>query len=138
LDVWNDARVVQIRAGYLLVVSPQYAQSTVRNHFPCSMGFMASVLWVDKAENNANNVVYHIADHPLDLTWLFWTKLCEKLSLERSFGYAEEAVQRGADRGGASSDRSVAVAGQGNACGLPGSRNFAAELLSLAQGIWRT
>jgi hypothetical protein len=35
-----------------------------------------------------------------DLTWLFWTKLCEKLSLERSFGYAEEAVQRGADRGG--------------------------------------
>jgi hypothetical protein len=50
--------------------------------------------------------------------------------LERSFGYAEEAVQRGADRGGASSDRSVDVAGQGNACGLPGSRNFAAELLS--------
>jgi hypothetical protein len=29
-----------------------------------------------------------------DLTWLFWTKLCEKLSLERSFGYAEEEVQR--------------------------------------------
>jgi hypothetical protein len=28
------------------------------------------------------------------LTWLFWTKLCEKLSLERSFGYAEEEVQR--------------------------------------------
>ena len=27
-----------------------------------------------------------------DLTWLFWTKLCEKLSLERSFGYAEEEV----------------------------------------------
>ena len=27
-----------------------------------------------------------------DLTWLFWTKLCERLSLERSFGYAEEAV----------------------------------------------
>jgi hypothetical protein len=22
-------------------------------------------LWIDKAENNANNVVYHIADHPL-------------------------------------------------------------------------
>ena len=22
-------------------------------------------LWVDKAENKANNVVYHIADHPL-------------------------------------------------------------------------
>jgi hypothetical protein len=31
---------------------------------------------------------------PTDLTWLFWTKLCEKLSLERSFGYAEEEVQR--------------------------------------------
>ena len=29
--------------------------------------------------------------HQTDLTWLFWTKLCEKLSLERSFGYAEEA-----------------------------------------------
>jgi hypothetical protein len=28
----------------------------------------------------------------IDLTWLFWTKLCEKLSLERSFGYAEEEV----------------------------------------------
>jgi len=27
-----------------------------------------------------------------DLTGLFWTKLCEKLSLERSFGYAEEEV----------------------------------------------
>ena len=33
----------------------------------------------------------------IDLTWLFWTKLCEKLSLERSFGDAEEEVQRGAD-----------------------------------------
>ena len=32
--------------------------------------------------------------------------------MERSFGYAEEAVQRGADRGGASSDRSVDVAGK--------------------------
>ena len=32
--------------------------------------------------------------HIDDLTWLFWTKLCEKLSLERSFGYAEEEVQR--------------------------------------------
>jgi hypothetical protein len=39
-----------------------------------------------------------------DLTGLFWTKLCEKLSLERSFGYAEEEIQRGANRGGASSD----------------------------------
>ncbi len=26
-----------------------------------------------------------------DLTWLFWTKRCEKLSLERNFGHAEEA-----------------------------------------------
>ena len=24
-------------------------------------------LWVDKAENKANNVVYHIADHPLTM-----------------------------------------------------------------------
>jgi hypothetical protein len=39
----------------------------------------------------------HHAPHTItvgDLTWLFWTKLCEKLSLERSFGYAEEEVQR--------------------------------------------
>jgi hypothetical protein len=27
-----------------------------------------------------------------DLTGLFWTKQCENMSLERSFGYAEEAV----------------------------------------------
>jgi hypothetical protein len=27
-----------------------------------------------------------------DLTGLFWTKQCEKLSLERSFGYAEEEI----------------------------------------------
>ena len=39
-----------------------------------------------------------------DLTGLFWTKLCEKLSLERNFSYAEEEVQRGADRGAAPSD----------------------------------
>jgi hypothetical protein len=37
------------------------------------------------------NVLFCLAG---DLTWLFWTKLCEKLSLERSFGYAEEEVQR--------------------------------------------
>lgn len=29
-----------------------------------------------------------------DLTGLFWTKQCENMSLERSFGYAEEEVQR--------------------------------------------
>lgn len=39
-----------------------------------------------------------------DLTWVFWTKLCEKVSLERSFGDAEEEVQRGADRGAAAPD----------------------------------
>ena len=27
-----------------------------------------------------------------DLTGLFWTKQCENMSLERSLGYAEEAV----------------------------------------------
>ena len=27
-----------------------------------------------------------------DLTGLFWTKHCENMSLERSFGYAEEEV----------------------------------------------
>jgi hypothetical protein len=39
-----------------------------------------------------------------DLTWLFWTKRCEKISLERSLGHAEEAVQRGADCDAASPD----------------------------------
>jgi hypothetical protein len=28
----------------------------------------------------------------LDLTGLFWTKRCEKMSLERSLGHAEEEV----------------------------------------------
>jgi hypothetical protein len=46
-----------------------------------------------------------------DPTGLFWTKLCEKVSLERSFGHAEEEVQGGADRGAAAPDRSVDVAG---------------------------
>ena len=39
-----------------------------------------------------------------DLTWLFWTKRCEKMSLERSLGHAEEEVQRGADCDAASPD----------------------------------
>src|ERR1700730_10122584 len=43
-------------------------------------------------------------------TGLFWTKLCEKMGLERSLGYAEEEVQRGADRGGASLDSRRPVA----------------------------
>jgi hypothetical protein len=30
-----------------------------------------------------------------DLTGLFWTKQCENMSLERSFGYAEEEVSFG-------------------------------------------
>jgi hypothetical protein len=39
-----------------------------------------------------------------DLTWLFWTKRCERMSLERSLGHAEEEVQRGAGCDAASSD----------------------------------
>ena len=39
-----------------------------------------------------------------DLPGLFWTKLCEKMSLERSFGHAEEEVQRRADCGAAAPD----------------------------------
>jgi outer membrane murein-binding lipoprotein Lpp len=50
-------------------------------------------------------------DGEFDLLGLFWTKQCEKLSLERSPGYAEEAVQCGTDRGGAPPDRSIDVAG---------------------------
>src|SRR5277367_1517044 len=73
----------------------------------------------------------------VDLTGLFWTKLCEKLSLERSFGDAEEEVQRGADCDAASSDRSVDVTRESGAGGMPGGRDFAAELLSLAEGIRR-
>jgi hypothetical protein len=49
------------------------------------------------------NFQQRLTERP-DLTGLFWTKLCEKLSLERSFGDAEEEVQRGADRCAASSD----------------------------------
>src|SRR5271154_740145 len=64
----------------------------------------------------------------VDLTGLFWTKLCEKLSLERSFGDAEEEVQRGADCDAASSDRSLDVTRQSDASGMPGGRDFAAEL----------
>jgi hypothetical protein len=50
-----------------------------------------------------------------DLPGLFWTKLCEKLSLERSFGDAEEEIQGRADRGATAPDRSVDVAGQSGA-----------------------
>jgi hypothetical protein len=59
------------------------------------------------------------------------------MSLERSFGYAEEEVQRGADCGGASPNRGIDVAGQSCASSVPGSWNFAAKLLSLAEGIRR-
>ena len=43
-------------------------------------------------------------DRQADLTGLFWTKLCEKVSLERSFGHAEEEVQCGADYCAAASE----------------------------------
>jgi hypothetical protein len=62
-------------------------------------------------DTGRENVVVIFRRSSADLTGLFWTKLCEKLSLERSFGDAEEEVQRGADRGAAPSDRSVDVAG---------------------------
>jgi hypothetical protein len=38
-----------------------------------------------------------------DLTWLFWTKRCERIAWKGA-GYAEAEVQRGADRDGASPD----------------------------------
>ena len=28
----------------------------------------------------------------IDLTWLFWTKRCERIAWQRSFGHAEEEV----------------------------------------------
>jgi GNAT superfamily N-acetyltransferase len=40
----------------------------------------------------------------VDLTGLFWTKRCEKMSLERSLGHAEEKVRCGADCDAASPD----------------------------------
>jgi hypothetical protein len=43
-------------------------------------------------------LVQNIRQVSHDLPRLFWTKLCEKMSLERSVGHAEEEVQRGADR----------------------------------------
>jgi hypothetical protein len=61
--------------------------------------------------------------------------LCEKLSLERSFCDIKEKVQPRADRGAAAPGRSVDAAGKTGS--LPGSRNFAAELLSLAKRIRR-
>jgi len=72
-----------------------------------------------------------------DLTGLFWTKLCEKMSFESSFGDAEEEVQGRADRCAAASDRSVDVAGEGDADDVLRIRHFAAELLSLVKGIRR-
>jgi hypothetical protein len=38
-----------------------------------------------------------------DLTWLFWTKRCEKIAWKGA-SHAEEEVQRGADCDVASSD----------------------------------
>jgi hypothetical protein len=70
-----------------------------------------------------------------DLAGLFWTKLCEKMSLERSFGDAKEEIQGRADCGAAASDRGVDVAGKG---GVLRRRHFPAELLSLVKGIRRT
>ena len=49
--------------------------------------------FLDEAKSERILYSEHFEDGT-DLTWLFWTKLCEKLSLERSFGYAEEEVQR--------------------------------------------
>jgi hypothetical protein len=48
-------------------------------------------------------------------------------------GFAEEEIQRGANRGGAPSDRSVDVAGQSGAGSVSGSRDFAAELLPVTK-----
>ena len=66
---------------------------------------------VSDNQNSRDTRSYVARSSANDLTCLFWTKLCEKLSLERSFGYGEEEVQRGADRGGTASDRSVDVSG---------------------------
>src|ERR1019366_8917184 len=65
---------------------------------------------------------------PLDLTGLFWTKRCEKMSLERSFSHAEEEVYRRADRDASSSGCSVYGARQICSRGLPSCRDIAAEL----------
>lgn len=67
-----------------------------------------------------------------DLTWLFWTKLCEKVSSERSFGHAEKEVQR--EQIIVLLRQIEVLMSQGKGA-LPGSRDFAAELLSLAEGI---
>ncbi len=46
---------------------------------------------------------YDLLLTPTDLTWLFWTKRCARIAWKGA-GHAEEEVQRGADRDGASPD----------------------------------
>ena len=61
-------------------------------------------IWLRSVSESAGSSCCRSSSSTDDLTGLFWTKLCEKLSLERSLCYAEEEVRRGADRGGASSN----------------------------------
>ena len=44
-----------------------------------------------------------VVDNRADLTWLFWTKRCERIAW-KGVGHAEEEVQRGADCDAASPD----------------------------------
>jgi Integrase core domain/Dihydrodipicolinate synthetase family len=72
-------------------------------------------------------VVAEAVEGRCDLTWLFWTKRCERIAWKGA-GHAEEEVQRGADCDAASPDWSIDGAGQICPRGLPGCRDIAAEL----------
>jgi adenylate cyclase len=77
------------------------------------------------------------APAPADLTWFSWTKLIEIIGLERKPEDAEEAIQRGADRHQAAADRCPCGAGADRRPGLQGGGDFGAELLPVAQRVWR-
>jgi hypothetical protein len=78
-----------------------------------------------------------IQDNYADLTWFSWTKLIEIIGLERKPEDAEEAIQRGADRHQAAGDRCPCGAGADRRPGLQGGGDFGAELLPVAQRVWR-
>jgi hypothetical protein len=73
-------------------------------------------------------MVYSVCVALTDLTWLFWTKRCEKMSLERSLDHADEEVQRGADCNAASPDWRVDGAGK------PESKAITSRFASLQPG----
>ena len=73
----------------------------------------------------------------LDLTGCFWARLIEIISLERKPEDAEETERRRAGGNEAAPDRRAGGARSNGGSGLQGSRDLLAELLPLAQRVWR-